>query len=110
MSAEGMAARLTTHNSEARPRPGKWLTMLAASVAEAGRTARYAAENLEGTGLLAFAESITEEVLEACAVLDTTRRLESTPEQREAAIVTLLDFAADKDAEASLTRLALMAA
>ena len=110
VSMEGMAARLTATNAESHRRPGKWLSMLAASVAEAGRTAQYVVEHPENSGLRAFADKITQEVLDACAVLDSTKRLESTPSQREAAILTLLDFAADEEAEASLTRVALMAA
>ena len=110
VSAEGMSARLSHGNAESHRRPGKWLSMLAASVAEAGRTARYAADHIDLTGLPAFAESATEEVLEACALLDTTKKLESSAEQRAAAVRTLLTFAADEEAEVGLTRLALMSA
>ena len=78
----------------------------ARAFAEAGRTARYAADHIDLTGLPAFAESVTEEVLEACSLLDTAKKLESSAEQRAAAVRTLLTFAADEEAEVGLTRLA----
>lgn len=52
--------------------------MLAAAVTEGG-LAQYAVEHLDRTGLQAFADSVTEEVLEACVLLDTTKRHESSP-------------------------------
>ena len=110
VASEGMAGRLSSSNAESHRRPGKWLSMLAASVAEAARTAQYAVENLDATGLDFFASEATDEVLEACAVLDTTRKQESSQQQRAAAMQTLLSFAADERAEGSLTRLALMSA
>ena len=86
---------------------GGWgLLCGARAFAEAGRTARYAADHIDLTGLPAFAESVTEEVLEACSLLDTAKKLESSAEQRAAAVRTLLTFAADEEAEVGLTRLA----
>jgi len=74
LTLEGVANRLTAQNTEAMNRPEKWLSMLAASVRQADRVLPFALEEPRRTGTPQLGESLTDELLAAATLLDTTQK------------------------------------
>ena len=74
LTLEGVANRLTAQNTEAMNRPEKWLSMLAASVRQAHRVLPFALEEPRRTGIPQLGESLTDELLAAATLLDTTQK------------------------------------
>ncbi|CAJ1351460.1 unnamed protein product, partial [Effrenium voratum] len=78
ITLEGMSARLHAGNFEGANRPGRWLSMLAASVARGAQIATYARDHFDATGLGEIAAAAGPEIQRACEILDATKKCEPT--------------------------------
>ena len=79
LTLEGVASRLE-----------KWLSMLAASVRQAHRVLPFALEEPRRTGVPQLGAALTDELLAAAALLDTTQKQPGDGEEVKAAMQLLL--------------------
>ena len=83
LTLEGVASRLE-----------KWLSMLAASVRQAHRVLPFALEEPRRTGVPQLGAALTDELLAAAALLDTTQKQPGDGEEVKAAMQLLLQHVA----------------
>ena len=110
ITLEGMSARLHAGNFEGANRPGRWLSMLAASVARGAQIATYARDHFDATGLGEIAAAAGPEIQRACEILDATKKCEPTAAEVETSVQTLLSYCADEGLTAHFQRSAVLAA
>ncbi|CAJ1394359.1 unnamed protein product, partial [Effrenium voratum] len=107
ITLEGMSAR---GNFEGANRPGRWLSMLAASVARGAQIATYARDHFDATGLGEIAAAAGPEIQRACEILDATKNCEPAAAEVETSVQTLLSYCADEGLTAHFQRSAVLAA
>ena len=110
ITLEGMSARLHAGNFEGANRSGRWLSMLAASVARGAQIATYARDHFDATGLGEIATAAGPEIQRACEILDATKKCEPTAAEVETSVQTLLSYCADEGLTAHFQRSAVLAA
>ena len=110
ITLEGMSARLHAGNFEGANWPGRWLSMLAASVARGAQIATYARDHFDATGLGEIAAAAGPEIQRACEILDATKKCEPTAVEVETSVQTLLSYCADEGLTAHFQRSAVLAA
>ena len=78
LKLSGIAERLSGQNSEALSRPEKWLSRLAASIRQAHRVLPYAEEDPARCGTPQLTASLSDTLLAAATLLDTTQKERGT--------------------------------
>ena len=110
LSPQGMAARLTAQNTEALNRPEKWLSMASGAVRQAFRVLMYAGANPGKTGIDEITEGLSDSLLAAATMLDTTQRVAGQGEEVQEAVQEVLRHFADTTQVPHLQRVAVYSA
>lgn len=110
LKLSGIAERLSGQNSEALSRPEKWLSMLAASIRQAHRVLPYAEEDPARCGTPQLTASLSDTLLAAATLLDTTQKEKGDRAEVSAAVRLVLEHVSRPDLVPHLLRSALYGA
>eukprot|EP00435_Cladocopium_sp_Y103_P051805 s348_g16.t1 len=97
LKLSGIAERLSGQNSEALSRPEKWLSMLAACIRQAHRVLPYAEEDAARCGTPHLTASLSDTLLAAATLLDTTQKEKGDRSEVSAAVRLVLEHVSRPD-------------